>query len=182
MFDSCARDHWGIYVADVAERKPRKLVTNIADVLRPHWSRDGKWIYFQIQRNRQAGIYRCPASGGDAIVLAKDTDAINPQESLDGRTVYFASTYANSTLKQVALPPQPGAESEVDGLPRLSDADTWTLSPGGIYFVPAEAPNLSDTLISRPVGYAQLLKWTRISLLCRFRPMAVGYFLHNLAI
>jgi len=28
----------------------------------------------------------------------------------------------------------------VDGLPRLQDAQTWALSPRGIYFVPDEAP------------------------------------------
>ena len=28
----------------------------------------------------------------------------------------------------------------MDGLPRVSDSELWTLSPGGIYFVPAEAP------------------------------------------
>jgi Tol biopolymer transport system component/DNA-binding winged helix-turn-helix (wHTH) protein len=139
-FDSFPGEHWEIYVADVAERKPRKLVTNISDATRPHWSRDGKWIYFRSDEPGRMGIYRCPASGGDAIALAKDTDAINPQESLDGKTVYFASNYERSTLKQVALPAQPGTESEVDGFPRLNNADLWTLSPSGIYFVPAEAP------------------------------------------
>jgi Tol biopolymer transport system component/DNA-binding winged helix-turn-helix (wHTH) protein len=139
-FDSFPGEHWEIYVADVAERKPRKLVTNISDVTRPHWSRDGKWIYFRSNEPGRMGVYRCPASGGDAIALAKDTDAINPRESLDGKTVYFASNYERSTLKQVALPAQPGTESEVDGLPRLNNADLWALSPSGIYFVPAEAP------------------------------------------
>jgi hypothetical protein len=86
------------------------------------------------------GVYRCPASGGDAIALAKDTNATNPRESLDGKTVYFASSYEGSMLKQVALPAQPGTESEVHGLPRLNSADLWTLTSGGIYFVPAEAP------------------------------------------
>jgi hypothetical protein len=40
----------------------------------------------------------------------------------------------------VALPGQPGSESEVDGLPSLSNYSLWTLSPGGIYFASAEAP------------------------------------------
>ncbi|MDT7812467.1 MAG: hypothetical protein QOJ42_2383, partial [Acidobacteriaceae bacterium] len=38
------------------------------------------------------------------------------------------------------LPAQPGTESKVDGLPRLNNAELWTLSRSGIYFVPAEAP------------------------------------------
>ena len=95
---------------------------------------------FQIHEPGRRGIYRCPASGGDAIALSKDIDGISPQESFDGKTVYFASHAAKSTLKKVALSGQPGTESEVDGLPRLSHSGLWTLSPGGIYFVPAEAP------------------------------------------
>ena len=133
-------EHWEIFVADVAERKPRKLITNISDVIRPHWSRDGKWIYFRSNGSGRMGIYRCPATGGDALSLSKDTDAISPQESFEGKTVYFASHREKSTLKKVALPGQPGTESEVDGLPRLSSSGLWILSPGGIYFVPAEAP------------------------------------------
>ena len=139
-FDSLPGDRWEIYVADVAERKPRKLVTNISDIIRPHWSRDGKWIYFRSHEPGRTGVYRCPASGGDAVALSKDIDGISPQESFDGKTVYFASHEHKSTLKKVALPAQPGTESEVDGLPRVRDAELWALSPGGIYFVPAEAP------------------------------------------
>jgi WD40 repeat protein len=86
------------------------------------------------------GVYRCPASGGDAVLLTKDSDASSTQESLDGKTAYYASKHEKCTLKRVALPGQPGTESEVEGLPRLSDSRLWTLSPGGIYFVPADAP------------------------------------------
>jgi Tol biopolymer transport system component len=139
-FDSHPGKHWEIFVADVAERKPRKLVTNISDVTRPHWSRDGKWIYFRSNEPGRMGVYRCPTSGGDAIAISKDINGINPQESLDGKTVYFASNYEKSTLKQVALRAQPGTESKVDGLPRLNNAELWTLSRAGIYFVPADAP------------------------------------------
>jgi len=40
----------------------------------------------------------------------------------------------------VALVGQFGTESDVDGLPRLSNYSLWSVSPRGIYFVPAEAP------------------------------------------
>jgi len=139
-FDSRPVDRWEIYVADVSERIPRKLVTNISGIIRPHWSRDGKWIYFSSHDPGMMGVYRCPASGGDAIALSKDIDGVSPQESFDGKSVYFASLQGNSTLKKMVLPGQTGTESEVEGLPRLLNSGLWTLAPGGIYFVPAEAP------------------------------------------
>jgi Tol biopolymer transport system component/DNA-binding winged helix-turn-helix (wHTH) protein len=139
-FDSLSRDGWEIYVADVTERVPRKLVTDISSAVRPHWSRDGKWIYFSSGEPARMGVYRCPASGGEAVLLSKDADGLGPRESFDGKTVYFASHDEKSTLKRVALPPEPGTESELDGFPRLGGAGVWTLFPGGIYFVPADAP------------------------------------------
>jgi Tol biopolymer transport system component len=138
-FDSRPRDHWEIYVADVAEGKPRKLVTNISRVIRPHWSRDGKWIYFRSNEPGRTGVYRCPAAGGEAIALSQDTDGLGPQESFDGKTVYFASSSARTVLRKVSLRALPGPASG-DGLPRVNNAGVWALSPGGIYFVPAEAP------------------------------------------
>jgi len=138
-FDSRPQDRWEIYVADVAEGRPRKLATNISDVIRPHWSRDGKWIYFRSEEPGRMGIYRCPPSGGDAIALSQET-GVSPQESFDGKTAYFASTFSKPVLRKVSLLALPGTASDVDGLPRLSHAGLWTLSPGGIYFVPSEVP------------------------------------------
>lgn len=139
-FDSRPRDRWEIYVADLTEGMPKRLITNISGIIQPHWSRDGKWIYFRSNQPGRMGIYRCPASGGDAFPLADDIDGIGPQESFDRKTVYFASHGDNSTLKKKALSGQSATESEVHGLPRVRDSSLWTLSPGGIYFVPAEAP------------------------------------------
>ena len=139
-FDSLPHDRWEIYVADLAEGKPRKLNTNISGVTRPHWSRDGKWIYFRSEEAGRTGVYRCPATGGDAIALSQNIDAVSPQESFDGKTLYFASQRSKSTIKRLTLSEPPGTESEVDGLPRVRDSKLWALFPGGIYFVPAEAP------------------------------------------
>jgi Tol biopolymer transport system component/DNA-binding winged helix-turn-helix (wHTH) protein len=139
-FDSFHGEYWEIYVVDLAEQKPRKLVTNITRMTRPHWSHDGKWIYFRSSEPSRMGVYRCPASGGDAVSVAKDINGINPRESLDGKTLYFASNHDRSTLKRIDLPAQPGTESKVDGMPQVRVAELWTLYRGGIYFVPADAP------------------------------------------
>jgi Tol biopolymer transport system component/DNA-binding winged helix-turn-helix (wHTH) protein len=139
-FDSLSQNGWDVYVADVTERVPRKVATDISHTFRPYWSRDGKWIYFSSREPGRMGVYRCPASGGEAVVLSKDAEGVRPQESFDGKMVYFASHEPQSTLKKIVLPGQPGAESEVGGVPRLSDSGFWTLSAGGIYFVPADAP------------------------------------------
>jgi Tol biopolymer transport system component len=139
-FDSFHGEYWEIYVVDLAEQKPRKLVTNITRMTRPHWSHDGKWIYFRSSEPSRMGVYRCPASGGDAVSVAKDINGINPRESLDGKTLYFASNHDRSTLKRIDLPAQPGTESKVDGMPQVRVAELWTLYRGGTYFVPADAP------------------------------------------
>jgi serine/threonine protein kinase/Tol biopolymer transport system component len=140
VFDSHPQDRWEIYVADVAERKPRKLITNVSDLIRPYWSRDGRWIYFRSEESGKAGVYRCPASGGDAVLLSKDIDGYNPQESFDGKTIYFASRPDKSILKRVPQPGQPDTQLEFDGFPRLRNCTLWVLSRGGIYFVSDGAP------------------------------------------
>jgi Tol biopolymer transport system component/DNA-binding winged helix-turn-helix (wHTH) protein len=143
VFDAFPVDHWELYVADIADLRPRKLVTNVRSGIRPSWSHDGKWIYFASEDPGSRGIYRCPASGGDAIAISKDSHGLNPEESFDGRTVYFASYFehpgATATVKRVPLPGQPGTESEVNAAIRLSISQNWALSPGGMYFVPPEA-------------------------------------------
>jgi Tol biopolymer transport system component/DNA-binding winged helix-turn-helix (wHTH) protein len=138
-FDSRPLDRWEIYVADISERIPKKLVTNISDIVRPHWSRDGKWIYFRSEEAGRVGVYRCSASGGEAILVSKDPFGSNPQESFDGGTVYFEGRSREPVLKRVTLVPgQPVTESEVDAFPQ--PIGPWILSPGGIYLVPADAP------------------------------------------
>jgi Tol biopolymer transport system component len=139
-FDAHPLDRWEIDVADVSALIPRKLVTNISDVYRPHWSRDGKWIYFRSDEAGRTGVYRCPASGGDAIAISKDIDGVNSRESFDGDAVYFASHFTEAVLKKVTLRGPPGIESEVDGMPRIRASELWTLTRAGIYFVPADSP------------------------------------------
>jgi len=126
-----------VYVADISEGVPHKLVTNVPSMSSPSWSHDGKWIYFTGGPAAESRIYRCPAAGGDAVPLSAQA-AYSPLESLDGKTIYFGSRPSRPTLESLPVE-RPGTESPLEGMPRLLNADFWTITAGGIYSVPADA-------------------------------------------
>ena len=128
-----------IYIVDISEGLPRRLDTNVQDISTPSWSRDGKWIYFRSYAAAGHKIYRCPATGGDAVALRAGHDGTSPQESPDGNTLYFAARNFNAGLIRLSL--KDGlTESPVEGLPPVRNEYQWTVVPGGIYFVPLQAP------------------------------------------
>ena len=63
----------------------------------------------------------------------------NHWEGPDGRTAIFADDLDAPTLKQVSVD-EPGREFSVPSIPKVRDADLWTVDSQGIYFVPADAP------------------------------------------
>jgi Tol biopolymer transport system component/DNA-binding winged helix-turn-helix (wHTH) protein len=128
-----------IYIADITERVPRKLVSNVAEMAHPYWSHDGKWIYFRSFEALGHKIYRCPASGGAATLIASALDATTPQESFDGKALYFMPRPAPSELRMVSLDGT-RQDSAVAGLPPLADDALWAVLKDGIYFVPQSAP------------------------------------------
>jgi Tol biopolymer transport system component/DNA-binding winged helix-turn-helix (wHTH) protein len=141
-FDTPQAGSIEVYVVDISERVSRKLKTNISTAMMPSWSHDGKWIYFISHGGKE--VYRCPATGGDAVVIAglPPTEwGLYPVESFDGETVYFTSVAGDgkSTLYAVSLR-KLGTKVALEEIPTIDHAAFWTIVPGGIYFVPADAP------------------------------------------
>ena len=139
-FDSRQSGHPEVYIVDIAERLPRRLATNLPYMSVPRWSHDGKWLYFQSRTDPPADdrIFRCPASGGDAIALSAESGFF-PWESYDGETLYFADQLGKGSIHMVSLQPA-GIVSVLRGMPAVLDASEWTVVPRGIYFVAADAP------------------------------------------
>ncbi|HKF05147.1 MAG TPA: winged helix-turn-helix domain-containing protein [Candidatus Sulfotelmatobacter sp.] len=139
-FDSRRGGLADVYIESVSELVPRKLVTNVANISTPSWSHDGKWIYF-VAGGIQGRIYRCPAEGGPAARLSSGV-GWGPQESFDGREVFFTREFAGyAVLIRISL--DVGTESVVEGLHISSEfVPNWALTRNGIYFQPAEADDV----------------------------------------
>jgi Tol biopolymer transport system component/DNA-binding winged helix-turn-helix (wHTH) protein len=139
-FDSRHSGHPQVYIVDISERKPRRVVTNLSYMSVPSWSHDGTWIYFQstAAHTDVERVFRCPASGGEAVALSVASGG-SPLESYDGETLYFTDRPSKSSLHMVSLQP-PGTESVLRGMPEVVDQSEWTVVPRGIYFVPSDAP------------------------------------------
>lgn len=130
--------HLGVYTVDVSDRVPHKLKTSVRESSHPFWSHDGKWIYFRGYEGIARQLYRCPAAGGDATLLATSQDVRLPIESSDGKLLYFLSSDSNMTmlaLDRLDATPQP-----VPQMPKITQDAKWALMPNGIYFSPQDAP------------------------------------------
>ncbi len=137
-FDSRCNGAAEMYILELADLQPHKLVTTVAEPSEPSWSRDGRWLYFLSGAADGQRLYRSPAKGGDAVRLST-SKVFQPLEGPDGRTAIFADDLDAPTLKQVSVD-EPGREFSVPSIPKVRDADLWTVDSQGIYFVPADAP------------------------------------------
>lgn len=133
VFDSRSDGHPSIYIADIEERVPHKLRTNVKEISQPFWSHDGKWIYF-IEGATSGRIARCSAEGGEAEVLSNQAGS-NPQESFDGDQVYFVTNLLSNPRLMVISLKKPGSESTLEGIPSVNFAN-WEVVAKGIYFLP----------------------------------------------
>jgi len=123
-----------VYVVDISERVPRKLVTNLKMPFDPSWSADGKWIYVRSKEENATEIYRAPSGGGQAIPLS------TASEGLVDEVLYFADQRYRSTIRGISLRGGHGA-FPLDDLPPVNNWNAWTTVHGGIYFVPVGLPD-----------------------------------------
>ena len=130
----------GVYTVELSDRVPHKLKTNLRESGRPFWSHDGKWIYFRGYEGVGRQLYRCPAEGGDATLLAASQDLRTPIESSDGKVLYFPWRFGDANIMMLALD-RPGATpQQVPEMPKIFNDVQWALVPEGIYFSPQYNP------------------------------------------
>ena len=134
-FDSSASGTPAIYIEDITERLPRKVMTSRTDLSRPVWSQDCRWIFANDGSPR---LYRFPAAGG-AAQLVTQRPAYNVVALAD-RIIYSVLEPTGVVLRSKRSVDAP--EMPVVGMPRLGYPDAWTATATGIYF--------TDTSVSQP--------------------------------
>ena len=133
MFDK-ASGSWGVYIADISDRVPHQLKTNIHVLEFPSWSHDGKWIYFVGYDGNGHKLYRCPAEGGDATLILGSHDSLAPAESFDAKHLYVS----DGTIKLLA-PDRPEAPPQaVPQMPDVPGPTQWAVVAEGIYCSPLD--------------------------------------------
>lgn len=129
-----------VYTADISDRVPRKLKTNVRESDYPYWSHDGKWIYFLGREGTGHQLFRCPAGGGDAKLLVGSMDLANEIESADGKLLYFPWYLGDANMMTLAVDPAGTTPQQVPQMPKIFDQSQWALVPEGIYFTPQDNP------------------------------------------
>jgi Tol biopolymer transport system component len=106
----------------------------------PIFSRDERWLYFipgPLEEAVQA--WKMPASGGAAVQITRK-DASRPEESPDGKMLYYGKF---GTTGLWSIPVEGGEERQV--LDSIT-GHNWTVTPRGIYYldfaVAPDAPKL----------------------------------------
>ncbi len=140
IFDSRHNGHQGLYIIDIVDLAPHQLDTDVPEPSQPSWSHDGKWIYF-IADGSPGRIYKCPSQGGNAVALSGEAGFF-PQESYDGKAVYFVVFSAGRAVLKKLLLEHPGTQSVVEGMPNIL-ATNWVLVQDGIVFLLEDSVTLS---------------------------------------
>ena len=127
-FFSRKEGHADVYVIGAYGGAPRRLTTETSDESFPSWSRDDKWMYFSSNRGGAWDLWRMPVEGGAAVQITHN-GGVDPVESFDGKTLYFAKR-SGPGIWRVSI--HGGEEVKV------LDAGTpgaWALAESGVYLL-----------------------------------------------
>ena len=131
LFDSRPDGHSHIFVVAAAGGKPKQITFGNRNDIVPRWSRDDRSIYFRSNRGGRWQIWKISTSGENAQPVTSQ-DGIVPQESPDGRYLYYARGDEDGLWR---IPTSGGAETQVLKQPSARYWGFWASTPQGIFYL-----------------------------------------------
>jgi Tol biopolymer transport system component len=130
VFDAAAAGgNVDIYRISADGGPPRRITTAPGNDRFPHFSPDGRWLYFSSRRNGQWNIWRMPATGGKATRITR-AGGYFALPARDG-SLYFSRAGEDGIWHQAS-----GGKLRVV-VPDLSARDNmvWTLRDGHLWYI-----------------------------------------------
>ena len=129
-FDSRPDGSADVFVVPAGGGQSRKLTAEASNEVTPSFSGDGKSIYFVSDRTGAWQVWKQPVDGGAARQVTAN-GGFAPQESADGRWLYYAKLNASGLFR---IPAGGGAEAVI--LPSLPSGlwGGWALAGGKVVY------------------------------------------------
>ena len=126
-----------LFVVDSQGGTPRRLTTDSSNEVAAAFSRDGRWIYFHSDRTDKKELWKMaadPERDGNAAVQVTKRGGISPEESPDGRFLYYLEEGEPRSLWRMPT----GGGEEVQVLPSVHWGN-FAVADDGIYFLTSAA-------------------------------------------
>jgi Tol biopolymer transport system component/DNA-binding winged helix-turn-helix (wHTH) protein len=129
-FDDRASGRSQIYLIGLRDHDTQQITDGDFDSMEPAWSADGRSVYFESARTGRPEIWKLLLSTRELVQITRNAGS-HPQESPDGRFVYYNKTGIDDQLKGVwRIPTTGGMEEQI-----VADADpNFRVRTEGIYY------------------------------------------------
>jgi len=138
LFDSRIGGHSHIFAIHATGGSPRQLTNGDFNDITPRWSTDDNTVYFRSNRGGRWQLWRVDRNGGSPQPVTTG-DGIVPQESPDGKFLYFARGGEAGIWR---VPIQGGPETQVLPEPAAGYWGYWEVTPHGIVFLDTKQTSL----------------------------------------
>jgi Tol biopolymer transport system component len=131
LFDSRPDGHSHIFVVPASGGQPKQLTFGNNNDIVPRWSHDDLTVYFRSNRGGRWQIWKVPSSGGAAQPVTS-LDGIVPQESPDGKYLYYTRGDEDG-LWRITTDGSP--ETQVLQQPSANYWGYWQITAQGLFYL-----------------------------------------------